>query len=121
MQLRSKIFNSDPAFSACLAKDSAHILPGSSGFHVACIQFALVILDGARIAQKEMNQALYGPTTANSVRNYKRRRKIINPAYQTKADNIVGKMTIAQLDSDMHLNEAIAQAAGQNIQFQFQE
>jgi hypothetical protein len=43
----------------------------------------------------------YGSSTANGVLNYKRKRGIINRTYQTQADNIVGKMTIAALDAEM--------------------
>ena len=43
----------------------------------------------------------YGPSTTAAVLAYKRARKIINPAYQTAADAIVGKMTIAALDADL--------------------
>ena len=32
---------------------------------------------------------------------YKQKRNIINRSYQTKADNIVGKMTMAALDKEM--------------------
>jgi hypothetical protein len=116
--LQSKLFRSDPRFDDCLQRDSAHILTGARGYHVACIQFALVMLNGNKIDQKELNGALYGPSTAAAVLDFKRRRNIINPAYQTQADNIVGKMTIAQLDREMRLREAIASAVGQEIEFQ---
>ena len=39
--------------------------------------------------------------TAAAVVAYKRTRKIINYKYQTEADDIVGKMTIAALDREL--------------------
>jgi hypothetical protein len=47
----------------------------------------------------ELASGRYGASTAEAVLEYKRTRKIINFSYQTKADNIVGKMTIAALDA----------------------
>jgi hypothetical protein len=43
----------------------------------------------------------YGPSTAAAVLKFKQKRNIVNRAYQTQADNIVGKMTIAALDNEM--------------------
>ena len=37
---------------------------------------------------------------------YKRKRNIINRAYQTQVDNVVGKMTIASLDAEMLTKES---------------
>jgi hypothetical protein len=65
------------------------------------IQQALIGVDGATIAAAEVTAGHYGPTTAQAVLRYKTRRYIINFSYQRKADNIVGKMTIAALDADM--------------------
>jgi len=47
----------------------------------------------------------YDPSTANAVLLYKKERNIINRSYQTQADNIVGKMTIAALDREMLAKE----------------
>ena len=47
----------------------------------------------------------YGPSTADVVLAYKRKRNIINYSYQTTADNIVGKMTMAALDKEMLARE----------------
>jgi hypothetical protein len=44
---------------------------------------------------------IYGPATANAVLRYKRKRDIVNRSYQTSADNVVGKMTIASLDREI--------------------
>jgi hypothetical protein len=43
----------------------------------------------------------YGPSTARAVLTFKRARNIINRSYQTQADDIVGKMTIAELDKEL--------------------
>lgn len=101
MSLRSRLFAGDPALEACLVKDSAHVLLGARGPHVSRIQRAVVVADGAAIAVDELRAAQYGRTTAAAVLAYKRKRNIINPAYQRTADDIVGKMTIAALDADM--------------------
>ena len=73
--------------------------------HVLLIQEALVLLDNAPIDGGEINALRYGATTANAVLAYKRKRNIVNPSYQTAPDNIVGKMTIAALDSEMSTKE----------------
>jgi hypothetical protein len=87
--------------------DNAHIVPGSSGSHVEKIQVALMFLDSAPIATRELAADLYGKTTAMAVLAYKRKRNIINRSYQITADNIVGKMTISSLDNEMAQRNAI--------------
>jgi hypothetical protein len=78
----------------------------------ACAHFfvrdvlALTQLDGAAIDQDELQRCLYGPSTALAVLAYKRKRNIVNRRYQTQADNIVGKMTIAALDRELLTREA---------------
>ena len=47
----------------------------------------------------------YGSSTAAAVLTFNRERGIINRAYQTQADNIVGKMTMAALDAEVLLHE----------------
>ena len=106
MPLQSKIFRGDRALDACLVDDKAHIVQGSRGPHVRKLQQALAVLDGALIGLDEVSSELYGASTAAAVLNYKRARKIINFSYQTTADNIVGKMTIATLDGEMLKGEA---------------
>ena len=101
MVLKSRIFQGDPAFEACLTRDSAHITPGSTGDHVAKIQAVVIFLDNAVIVDGELKSKHYGPSTAAAVLNFKKKRKIINPAYQSQADNIVGKMTIQALDDEL--------------------
>ena len=81
--------------------DSAHIGPGARGCHVEKIQTALNILDNAGVGV----DGVYGPATANAVLNYKTTKNIINRSYQSSADNIVGKMTMAKLDEEMRAHE----------------
>ena len=101
MPLKSNLLSGDKQLEACAVRDPAHILPGSVGTHVARIQIALAILDGASIDSKEAKSHTYGPSTAAAVLAYKKKRNIINWSYQQQADNIVGKMTIAALDAEM--------------------
>jgi len=101
MSLQSQFFRGDQKLEAAAVSDAAHILPGATGPHVRKIQSALFFLDGAAIALREVKQSIYGPSTAQAVLAYKQSRNIINRSYQSKADNIVGKMTMASLDRDM--------------------
>lgn len=101
MGLVSRHFRNDKKLQACLVKDSAHVTKGAKGEHVAKIQAALITLEAHLIEPAELRERLYGTSTANAVLAYKRKRQIINHRYQSTADNIVGKMTIARLDADM--------------------
>jgi hypothetical protein len=101
MTLQSRPFHGDPNLEAAAVSDSAHILPGAVGKHVSKIQQALMELDKAAIDAGELQNSRYGPSTANAVLAYKKNRNIINRSYQTRTDNIVGKMTIAALDSEL--------------------
>ena len=105
MGLQSKLFAGDPKLEAAALSDPAHIVPGARGPHVGKIQRALVRLDNMTIADEELEAALYGTSTANAVLSYKRKRAIINRSYQSSADNIVGKMTIATLDREVAIAE----------------
>jgi peptidoglycan hydrolase-like protein with peptidoglycan-binding domain len=117
MALQSRLFRDDKKLQECLIRDSAHVISGSTGDHVSRIQAALALLDDARIEQSETLTKKYGPSTANAVLSYKQRRKIINFSYQTRADNIVGKMTIAALDKELaHLERT---ALVKDIECQF--
>jgi hypothetical protein len=107
MSLQSKLFHGDPNLEAAAVADSAHITLGSSGQHVNRIQAALIVIDGATISPDEVQQKSYGPSTAGSVLTYKQERNIINRSYETQADNIVGKMTMASLDAEMLKQEAL--------------
>jgi hypothetical protein len=82
------------------------VTQGDSGDHVTLIQGALLMLDNAQVSSDEEEQQLYGPNTAGAVLAYKRKRQIINFSYQTSADDIVGKMTIQSLDTEMLALEA---------------
>lgn len=101
MPLRSDFFRGDTRLEGAASRDSAHILPNTAGPHVEKIQLALMLLDEAEIAPEELAADLYGPTTAAAVLAYKRRRRIVNPRYQTMPDNIVGRMTMTSLDNEM--------------------
>lgn len=105
MPLQSKPFRGDAALEACLLHDSKHITPGSKGNHVRKIQDALTVLDDAQIDPAEIASGNYGPFTAAAVLSYKTARNIVNHRYQRKADNIVGKMTIAAMDSELCQSE----------------
>jgi hypothetical protein len=105
MALRSKLFANDRALEACATQDSAHVTTGAVGSHVAKIQTALRLLDGAQIDGAELSGKRYGRSTAAAVLAYKTKRGIINRAYQSKPDDIVGKMTIAALDQEMFARE----------------
>jgi hypothetical protein len=105
MALKSNLLSGDRRLEACAASDPAHIVLGSVGKHVAKIQIALAILDGASIDSKEALSQTYGRSTAAAVLAYKKKRNIINWSYQQQADNIVGKMTIGALDAEMCVKE----------------
>ena len=104
MALKAELFRGDPKLEAAAVSDPAHIVPGATGMHVRKIQEALMQLDGATI-QANSN---YDSATAAAVFAYKQKRDIVNRSYQTKPDNIVGKMTMAALDKEMLENEGSA-------------
>jgi peptidoglycan hydrolase-like protein with peptidoglycan-binding domain len=101
MPLNSLWFRGDARLQRCLVSDPDHVKTGDRGAYVLLIQQALQILDDANIDQAEMNAASFGPSTARAVKSYKTKRKIVNLAYQTAPDDIVGKMTIQRLDEEM--------------------
>jgi hypothetical protein len=105
MPLRSQLFAGDFKLQACLDKHAAHVQPGAQGDHVGKIQTALFLVDGLSVDPAELREQFYGKSTAAAVLAYKKKRKIINLAYQTTEDNIVGKMTIAALDRDVLARE----------------
>ena len=107
-RLRSRLFRGDPKLEAAAVSNPAHVLPGSTGQHVGKIQLALILLDAAVIADSELDSLTYGDSTARAVLAYKRKRNIVNRSYQTQADNIVGMMTMASLDSEMVKKEPLA-------------
>jgi len=101
MPLKCNLFADSARLNACLVHDPAHIKLGDSGDHVEDIQIALRHIDGLVIDDVELVSRRYGPSTAAAVLAYKKKRKIINRAYQSAEDDIVGKMTIASLDAEM--------------------
>jgi len=101
MALQSQLFHGDSKLEACLIQDSAHVTKGAVGDHVAKIQLALGVLGDLRIAENEVSAQTYGPSTAAAVLAFKTQRNIVNRSYQTTADDIVGRMTIAALDREM--------------------
>jgi hypothetical protein len=107
MSLASKFFKGDGKLEACLVNDAAHVVQGTTGDHVRKIQTALFVLDGLKIKNAEIDGKFYGQSTAAAVLSYKQKRGIINYSYQTQADNMVGKMTIASLDKEMFQHELL--------------
>jgi hypothetical protein len=100
--LQSGLFKDDAALQAAADRNPAHIVEGASGFHVAKIQAALLLLDeDAEILFKEFVAGFYGSSTADAVLAYKTRREIINRDYQQTADNIVGIRTTAAMDKEL--------------------
>jgi hypothetical protein len=107
MRLQSKLFRGDLKLEATAISHPAHIVPGASGDHVGKIQQALLLLGDVGIGPAEQQAKCYGPSTADAVLAFKRKRRIINYSYQTEADNIVGKMTMAALDREMVDKESV--------------
>jgi hypothetical protein len=104
--LQSRAFRNIPRLQSCLTENASHIPPGSKGDHVLRIQQALTVLGEVPsmlwpFFEMEACAKNYGIATAKAVLSYKTKRKIINRRYQSRPDNIVGKMTIKALDRDM--------------------
>lgn len=104
-ELKSDLFKGDARLEACATTPSAHVAPTTpfeKGEHVAKIHAALLNMQPTpAIEVTEKRQLTYGPTTAAAVLEYKRARGIINPAYQSTPDNIVGQMTIKAMDAEL--------------------
>src|SRR5262245_56804188 len=81
MSLQSQSFRGDPKLEAAAVSHPAHIVPGAVGEDVAKIQQALILLDGADIDSGELASKRYGPSTANAVLSYKKKRNIINHSW----------------------------------------
>jgi peptidoglycan hydrolase-like protein with peptidoglycan-binding domain len=101
MPLRSKLFVDDQALEAAFVSNPAHITRGAQGDYAAKIQQCVLIHETAIDLGNEVQTRTYGPQTAAAVQKYKANRKIINPAYQQAADDIVGIMTMQRMDKDM--------------------
>lgn len=99
MALQSRLFRGDAQIEAAAVSDPAHVVPGARGPHVAKIQRALNILDGAALAE----DGTYGARTAGAVSAFKQKRNILNA--QGQIDNITGKKTVAALDTEMLARE----------------
>ena len=106
MALKSELFAGDAKLEAAAISNPAHVVPGAVGPHVRKLQIALRRLDKATIDRGEIAAQRYGPSTAAAVLKYKQSRTIVNRSYQSSADNIVGIMTMARLDSDLAKFEA---------------
>jgi hypothetical protein len=113
MPLKSRLFAGDAKLEDCAVRDQAHLTPGTQGAHVGKVQYALDVIDNLKIERRELMEQVYGPSTADAVLSFKRRRAIINRAYQTTADNIVGRMTIAALDAEMAQRQNLSLAVGE--------
>lgn len=101
MALKSQLFRGDPQLEAAAVSNPAHIVPGARGEHVRKIQRALNLLEDAGLDP----DGIYGQATADAVLAYKQKRDIVNRSYETEADNIVGIMTMAALDSEVAARE----------------
>ena len=100
--LKSKLFRDDNRLQRCLVDNTAHVTLHSSGDFVSKIQEALVILDNAVLTGDDVSTQRYEQSTADAVLAYKSGvRDIVNHSYQQTADNIVGIMTIKQMDKEM--------------------
>ncbi len=97
MALMSQLFSGDLKIEAAAVSDPARIMQGARGDHVARIQTALILLDGAAITA----DGAFGPMTAAAVLKFKTARDIVNRTYQTQADSVVGKMTVAVMDAEL--------------------
>jgi hypothetical protein len=97
----SKLLSPDSRLQQCEINDSAHVKLGDTGDFVRRIQQALLRIEFPNIDASELESGGYGVSTAAAVLAYKEKRDIVNRTYQTKADDIVGKMTIKSLDAEM--------------------
>ena len=113
MTLSSNLFAGDPKLEACAVSNASHIVVGAAGPHVRKVQAAVTVLDGAIIDRGELDAGRYGTSTARAVLAYKTKRKIVNRAYQSQADNIVGIMTIKAMDDELIAGQIVMQPATQ--------
>lgn len=88
---------------ACLALDGQHITPGQQGDHVKAIQDALAAIKRLRpqlgLPVNPDPPGTFGAGTVASIRKYKSENHISRPGQPL--DDIVGRMTITQLDNDL--------------------
>ena len=111
MRLRSNLFRGDARLEAAAAAHPAHVLRGAAGAHVGKIQRALAAIDGEEIADGERSSQTFGASTERAVLRFKTKRRIVNTAYQSTPDAIVGVMTMRALDDELvRLDAAAAEA-----------
>ena len=114
MALISRRFAGIPELEACAVDDTAHLLSGSQGPHVALVQQALIDL-GEQIESGATGN--YGPDTEAAVTAYKTERQILNFAGQI--DPIVGRKTIAALDAEIDRFDAAGAGAERRARLRF--
>jgi peptidoglycan hydrolase-like protein with peptidoglycan-binding domain len=112
MTLKSYCFRGDVQLESASRENRSHILMGARGGHVEKIQQALMLCDESKIKPEELSFKTYGPSTAAAVLRFKQKRNIVNRAYQTQADNIVGIQTIVALDIEMFALERSVSSQG---------
>ncbi len=105
MPLRSELFKDDPKLQAVLRDPGAHLIvktPRIRGPHVAKVHEALRLLQPSTpVSETEKIGEEYGPSTAEAVLAYKKKRNIVNTAYQSAPDDIVGTMTLQAMDDEL--------------------
>jgi hypothetical protein len=105
MALRSDLFKDDPQLRAVLENPNAHLIvktPPIRGNHVGKVHQALALLQPSpAVSETEKIGQEYGPSTAEAVFAYKKKRNIINTAYQSAPDKIVGTMTLQTMDDEL--------------------
>ncbi|QDU27768.1 hypothetical protein ETAA8_28590 [Anatilimnocola aggregata] len=116
MTLKSDLFKKSQQLKDCEVKDSAHIVAdeppkrrgvNNKGPHVPLIHKALrKVMSNPKFGLEEPDE-VYGPLTAEVVRQFKLGPPmILNKALgQTTPDNIIGKLTIKELDRQVALLE----------------
>jgi hypothetical protein len=102
MALISALFQGEVLLERAALQDAAHVTEGAKGNHVSKIQQALNQLDNCALPV----DGIYGPSTTRAVLAFKKARNIVNRAYQSVPDGIVGKMTISALDKELHEAES---------------
>ncbi len=93
----SALFSGCTRIQSASEIDAAHIAVGDRGEWVARVQTALNWLEGSSIAV----DGVFGEQTKAAILAFKTKRRIINAAYQTSADAIVGKRTVKALDEEV--------------------
>ncbi|MCA9190851.1 MAG: hypothetical protein KDB03_03775 [Planctomycetales bacterium] len=106
MVLRSKMLQGNSKLEAASVSHSAHIVQGAKGPHVGLIQRALIKLNRQAIDREELRLQFFGNSTATAVLAFKNQRQIVNRSYQSRADNIVGIMTMAAIDQELCIAES---------------